>query len=123
MVTAPQLPIPLEALENHVAFLGKTGSGKTTGAKVIVEDLLDRGERVCVIDPTDVWFGLRLMADGKAASPYGVAIFGGAHADIGFAEHHGEAIAETIGTSSTPAIISTRLMTVGARTRFFAAFA
>ncbi len=45
-------PIPSGALEHHVAFLGKTGSGKSNAARTIVEDSLDAGERVCVLDPT-----------------------------------------------------------------------
>lgn len=115
-------PIPAEALAHHIAILGKTGSGKSNAAKTIVEAALDRGERICVLDPTGAWYGLRLTAKGKP-SPYPVVIFGGAHADLQIAAEHGAAIAEIVGTSSTPAVIDTRLMTVGARTRFFTDFA
>jgi hypothetical protein len=52
-----------------------------------------------------------------------VVIFGGANADLPLGAAHGEALAEIIGTSSTPAIIDTSLMRVGERTRFFADFA
>lgn len=115
-------PIPAAALAHHVALLGKTGSGKSNAAKTIVEADLDAGERVCVLDPTGSWYGLRLTAKGKP-SPYRVVIFGGAHADVQIGAAHGAAIAETIGTTSTPAVIDTRLMTVGDRTRFFTDFA
>lgn len=115
-------PIPAAALAHHIAILGKTGSGKSNAAKTVVEAALDRGERVCVLDPTGSWYGLRLARNGKP-SPYPVVIFGGAHADIPVAGAHGAAIAETVGTSSTPAVIDTRLMTVGERTRFFTDFA
>jgi len=50
-------------------------------------------------------------------------IFGGNHADLPLGGAHGEAIAEVIGTSSTPSILDTSLMKVGERTRFFADFA
>lgn len=116
-------PIPSAALESHVAILGKTGSGKSNAAKVIAEDLMDRGERVCVIDPTGTWWGLRLDAKGKKASPYPVVIFGGQRGDIPIEAGNGAAIAEIVGTSSTPAIIDTRLMSVGKRTEFFTGFA
>lgn len=115
-------PIPIAALENHIAILAKTGSGKSNAAKTVVEGLLDRGERVCVIDPTGTWYGLRLTP-AKKPSPYKIAIFGGAHADLAIAGNHGAALAEVVGTSATSAIIDTRGLTVGDRTRFFTDFA
>lgn len=119
-MTAPI--IPAEALAHHIAILGKTGSGKSNSAKVIVEDGLDGGERVCVIDPTGSWWGLRLNARGKP-SKYPVVIFGGLHADVQIGRAHGQAVAEVVATSATPAVIDTRLMTVAERTEFFTAFA
>lgn len=115
-------PIPAAALAHHIAVLGKTGSGKSNAVKVIVEEGLDAGERTCVIDPTGAWWGLRLRADGKP-SKYPVVIFGGLHADVQIGGAHGQAVAEVVATSSTPAVIDTRLMTVGERTAFFTAFA
>lgn len=115
-------PIPDAALSQHIAILGKTGSGKTYAAKGVVENILREGGRVCVIDPTGAWHGLRSSATGKSAG-FPVVIFGGANADLPLGAAHGEALAEIIGTSSTPAIIDTSLMRVGERTRFFADFA
>jgi hypothetical protein len=115
-------PIPEAALSQHIAILGKTGSGKTYAAKGVVENILREGGRVCVIDPTGAWHGLRSSATGKSGG-FPVVIFGGAHADLPLGGAHGEAMAEIIGTSSTPAIIDTSLMRVGERTRFFADFA
>jgi hypothetical protein len=115
-------PIPDAALAHHIAILGKTGSGKSNAAKVIVEAGLDAGERICVIDPTGSWYGLRLGANGKP-SKYAVVIFGGLHADVQIGPAHGQAVAEVVATSATPAVIDTRLMTVGERTAFFTAFA
>ena len=70
-------PDPAEALDKHIAILDKTGSGKSNLAKTIAEDLLGRGARVCVIDPTGTWWGLRLMADGNTPSGHPIVIFGG----------------------------------------------
>ena len=114
--------IPSEALKNHIAIIGKAGSGKTFCAKGIAEGLLDAGERVCIIDPTGVWHGLRSKANGKSGA-YPVVIFGGEHGDVPLNAVHGEAIAEIIATSNTPAIIDVSLMRVGERTRFFTDFA
>jgi hypothetical protein len=115
-------PIPSAALAHHIAFLGKTGSGKSNGAKVIAEEALDAGERVCVVDPTGAWWGLRLKANGKPSN-YPVVIFGGLHGDVAITGHQGAAVADVIATSATPAVIDTRLMTVGERTQFFTDFA
>lgn len=114
--------IPAAALEQHLAILGKTGSGKTYAAKGVVEGILSTGGRVCIIDPTGAWHGLRSSATGKSAG-FPVVIFGGSHADLPLGGAHGEALAEIIGTASTPAILDTSLMRVGERTRFFADFA
>lgn len=115
-------PIPEAALANHIAILGKTGSGKSWTARSAVEGILDRGGRACIIDPTSAWWGLKSSATGKSGG-YPVVIFGGEHADLPLAGSHGEALAEIIGTSSTPAILDVSLMRVGERTRFFADFA
>ena len=74
-------PIPDSALDRPAAFVGATGSGKTVAAKGGVERLLDRGQRVTVVDPTGVWWGMRTSADGKSPG-YNVVIFGGDHADV-----------------------------------------
>lgn len=115
-------PIPDAALAQHIAILGKTGSGKTYAAKGVIENILRNDGRVCVVDPTGAWHGLRSSATGKSAG-FPVVIFGGESADLPLGAAHGEALAEIIGTSSTPSILDTSLMRVGERTRFFADFA
>lgn len=116
-------PIPESALEQHIFIGGKTGSGKSNAAKVIAEDLMRRGERVCAVDPTGTWWGLRLQRDGKKPSDLSPMIFGGQRGDLAIGGAHGAAIGEAIATSSTSAIIDTRTMTVSDRTRFFTDFA
>lgn len=116
-------PIPSAALEYHIGILGKTGSGKSYAAQGIAERLIRAKERVCIIDPTDRYWGLRLMADGKTPSGFDIVIFGGAHGDMPLAATHGAALAEIIGTSSTSAIIATRLLGVNERAKFFTDFA
>lgn len=115
-------PIPTTAFNHHIAVLGKTGSGKTTAIKGGVERALDAGARVCIVDPTAAWWGMKSSATGKSAA-YPFVIFGGLHADFQIAANTGEAIAEIVGTSNTPAIIDTSQMRVRERTQFFADFA
>ncbi len=114
--------IPQEALKSHIAILGKTGSGKTTAAKGMIEGLLDASERVCIIDPTGAWHGLRSSANGKSAG-YAVVIFGGEHGDWPLVANAAEGIADVVGTSNTPCVIDTSQLRTRERTQFFADFA
>lgn len=114
--------IPEKSISQHVAILGKAGSGKTYAAKGVAENILTRGGRVCIIDPTGVWWGLRSKENGKK-SAFPIVIFGGRHQDVALHESQGKAIAEIVGTTDTSVIIDTRQMSVGERTRFFADFA
>ena len=52
--------LPAAALDERVAIVGTSGSGKTYAAKGWIEQLLDAGARVCVVDPLGVWWGLML---------------------------------------------------------------
>jgi hypothetical protein len=76
--------IPLEALEDVVAILGRRGRGKTTTATVIVEELHAAGARFCVADPTGVWWGLKSSRDGKRPGIPVVVMGGepGGHGDV-----------------------------------------
>ena len=53
-------PIPDAALDDRLAFVGTSGSGKTYAAGTAVERLLAMKARVVIVDPLDVWYGLRL---------------------------------------------------------------
>src|SRR5262249_1422495 len=123
-MTGPLHHIPPAALERHVAVLSISGAGKTYGVKAtIIEPLLAERKRVCVVDPTGVYWGLRLTPDGERASGLDIVIFGGPHADFPITDAHGAAVAGVIATSARPAIIDTVDRPVVARTRFFCAFA
>lgn len=115
--------IPAGAIEKHIAFLGATGSGKTSAAKRgLVEPALAAGRRVHVLDPTGAWWGLRLKADGKGKG-FPIYIFGGDHADYPLRARDATVLAETFATSSDSAIFDMSLMTVSERTAFFTEFA
>ncbi|WP_158811231.1 hypothetical protein [Beijerinckia sp. L45] len=121
-MTRKPYPVPDAVFSQHSAWLATSGAGKTTAVKGGVERMMDRDERVVMIDPTGVWWGLRFLADGKRASPYKVVIFGREHADLPLEEGSGEAIATALATSSTSAILSLKGMRVGERTRFITDF-
>ena len=117
-------PIPQSALTQHIAILGKTGSGKSSTAKsAIVEPLLAAGAHVCVIDPTSAWWGLRLKADGKTPTNQRVIIIGGERGDIGLAPNSGAAIAQLVAEQGVSVIVDTGGLTVGEYTRWMIDFA
>jgi adenylylsulfate kinase-like enzyme len=47
---AEPIALALDQVKTHVAFLGTTGSGKTTAALAVVEQLLERGVSVLLVD-------------------------------------------------------------------------
>lgn len=115
--------IPAGAAEKHIAFLGATGSGKTSAAKRgLVEPALAERRRVVILDPTGAWWGLRLKADGIRKG-YEIYIFGGDHGDYPLRARDAALLAETFATSSDSAIFDMSLMTVSERTAFFTEFA
>jgi uncharacterized protein len=115
-------PIPMAALEQHIGIIGRTGSGKSYTARGVVERLLDAGRRVCVIDPTGAWWGLRQLADGSGPSPYPVAIFGGTHGDMPLHERAGPALGRAIATRNMPVILDLSEMSKSAQRRFLTGF-
>ena len=114
--------LPASALDERVAIVGTSGSGKTYAAKGWVEQLLDAGARVCVVDPLGVWWGLRAGADGTPGYP--VVVFGGQHADVALDEGMGAALGRLIGEHHLACVVDlSELGGSAARRRFMAALA
>lgn len=111
-------PIPDAALDDRLAFIGTAGSGKTYSAKGCVERLLALKHRVVIVDPLDVWYGLRLKPDGKSDA-FQIGILGGRHADLPLTESAGGLIGEAVAKSTESCIVSlTGLKTSAARQHF-----
>ncbi|UEM08627.1 DUF87 domain-containing protein [Bradyrhizobium barranii subsp. barranii] len=95
---------PPAVLEQHSAFLGKTGSGKTSTAKLAVEQILrdNPRARICVLDPIKSdWWGLTSSADGRAAGlPF--YILGGPRGHVPLHESAGKAIGELVASGALP---------------------
>ncbi|MDB5606690.1 MAG: hypothetical protein JWP25_3590 [Bradyrhizobium sp.] len=117
-------PIPREALDDRLGFIGTSGSGKTYNAGTAIEILLGvHKARVVIIDPLGVWWGLRLLADGKKDSNFNVVIFGGGHADLPLNEQAGALIGETAATMAESCILDLSGMpSRAAERRFMNAF-
>jgi hypothetical protein len=122
MTKGTDFPIPDAALDDRLAFIGTSGSGKTYNAAGAVERLLESSARVAIVDPLGVWYGLRLNADGSPSS-YKVVIFGGPHGDLPLNENAGALIGETVATMAESCIIDlSGLTTKSSERRFMLAF-
>ncbi len=110
----PHLSVPIDVAGQAVVLVGIRGSGKTSTAGVIAEELLDHGQPIVVLDPTDAWWGLR--------SKYPVVIFGGPHGDLPLTETDGPTLAEFVVQEKVPIILSLRHLRKGAQRRLVTEF-
>jgi uncharacterized protein len=125
-----QLIFPQRILEQHLVVLGKTGAGKSSALRHIVEHLLSHKKRVCIIDPKGDWNGLKVSADGKGAG-FPVILFGDFKetagkqipADVPLNEFSGKHIAELITSGNRPCVVGLRGWTQGSMHKFWIDFA
>lgn len=89
------LKLPLDAVTETFAIVGRRGTGKTSTGVVLAEEMLEARQRIAVIDPTGVWWGLRSSASGKRAG-YPVVIFGGEHGDLPLEPDAGHLVADLV---------------------------
>lgn len=100
------IKIDLNAATKTFAILAKRGAGKTYTAAVLAEEFAKAGIPFVVFDPIDVWWGLRLSADGKSKG-LPVVVFGQEHADIKLNRDMGRQIARSIVREHVSCVIST----------------
>jgi hypothetical protein len=97
-------PLPDAALDGDIAILGKKGRGKTYAAKGIVERLLRMNRRVLILDPLNVWWGLRSNASGEGPG-FPIAVFGGPNGDMPVTETMARPLARLIAQNNLPAVV------------------
>ncbi len=110
--------LPPSALDERLAIVGTSGSGKTYAAKGLVERVMASGGRVCVVDPLGVWWGLGKGADG-ADPPFPVAVFGGTHADVPLDPSMGATFGRLVGTQPMACVVDVSDFGSGAARRSF----
>lgn len=116
------MKIPVNAATKTFAILAKRGAGKSYTAAVVAEEFFRVGVPFVVFDPIDVWWGLRLSADGKSAG-LPVVVFGARNADIPLTRDMGREIARAIVRDNVSCVISTYGMPKAAYRHLIAEFA
>lgn len=117
---APNLTLPLDAVTQRFAFLGRIGSGKTYTATKLLELMLEAHAQVVAIDPVGKCYGLRVPGKGPA---FDIPIFGGLHGDIPLEPTGGALIADLVVDRTLSCIIDvSQFATDADKARFAAAF-
>lgn len=114
-------PLPLAAATETWAILGRRGSGKTHTATVLAEELHAAGVQIVVMDPLDVWWGLRVSKDGRSGG-LPIYVAGGTHQDIPLTADAGRVLADTVVTHRLSIVLSTRHLSKTDQRRFAADF-
>lgn len=100
------LKMPINAATKSFAILAKRGAGKTYLGGVMAEEFFKNGVPFVVFDPIDVWWGLRVSADGKGAG-LPIVVFGLRHQDIELDREMGREIARAVVQENVSCVIST----------------
>lgn len=119
---APDLVLPVDAATETFLNVGKRGSGKSTTAARLVEQLHRAAIPFVVLDPVDTWWGLKASRDGGPGLS-DVYVFGGRKADLPLEAGGGVLLAETVCEHRISAVLSCKHLSGRARSGFMADFA
>lgn len=119
---AKEIQLPLDAVTQTMAMIGRKGSGKTYLATMIAESMLDAHAQVIAIDPVGNWWGLRVGADGKSKGKE-IFVIGGDHGDVPLIPTAGTRIAKLLVEKGISAVIDVSGFRIGEHKRFAAEFA
>lgn len=115
---ATNLVLPRGFAVEKVAYVGRTGSGKTYLAKKVAELFFEGGVQFVVLDPVGVWASLRR---GEGALP--VPILGGGSGDAPITDRDGALVADLVHSRGVSAVVDLSRMIDAEQQRFAEAFA
>lgn len=119
---AQDLDLPIDAVTQTFAQIGRKGAGKTYLAGMIAEQMLDAEAQVIVIDPIGNWWGLRVDADGEKKGKE-IFIIGGSHGDVPIASESGKEIAKLLAEKNISVVLDISEFRKNERKKFVTDFA
>jgi hypothetical protein len=114
---ATDITLPIDAVTQRFAWMGRTGSGKTYAAMKLAELMLDAGAQIVVFDIPGHWAGLRL-----GPTPFEIPVFGGTRGDIPLEPAGGAAVADLVVSRGISAVLDVSQMDDDELWRFTADF-
>ena len=88
---AENFSLPIDVVTQKLAWLGRTGSGKTYGAMKLAELMLEQGVQIIAFDIPGHWSGLRL-----GPKPFAIPVLGGPRGDMPLEASAGAAVADLV---------------------------
>jgi len=122
MKIASNVELPIDAVTQTMAFIGRKGAGKTYAAIKMAELMLENSAQVIALDPVGNWYGLRTLSDGKSTG-FNIPVFGGSHGDIPLLPTSGAMIADLIIDKQIDAILDVSGLRKNQRKQFVTDFA
>lgn len=99
---ADNLTFPLDFVTERIAFLARTGAGKSGGMRVIFEQMVLAKQFGIFIDPKGDAYGIRAGGVGDGLP---VLVMGGDHGDVPLEATAGKFIAEFLVTERVPTVL------------------
>jgi hypothetical protein len=104
-VEGPAFTLPDDAIARTFAIIGQRGSGKSSLATVMAEELCKAYLPWIALDPVGVWWGLRAGTKGDPKAGFPVVVFGGERQDLPLEKGSGRKIAEACIAANVFAVI------------------
>lgn len=124
LLLADGLSLPPDIATHVTLIAGKRGSGKTNTAKRLVEQIHKAKVPFGVLDPVDVWWGLKAGSDGtRRGGLEEIYVFGGKHADYPLYPTGGHLMADLFVDHRISAVMEMREWSGADRARFVRDFA
>jgi DNA helicase HerA-like ATPase len=109
------LSLPLDFVTERIAFLARTGAGKSGGMRVLAEQMCDAGQFFIFLDPKGDAWGIR--------SDYSVLIMGGDHGDVPLDARSGSFVADFLVRDRISTVLDVSEFSEADMVRFVADFA
>jgi DNA-binding MarR family transcriptional regulator len=117
-----RLRLPTDVATQTILIVGKRGSGKSSTATRLAEQLIESKVQIAVLDPPDAWWGLKSSVDGNSEG-FPVYVFGGRHGDLPLESTAGALMADLLVDDGINAVMSLRQFSNLERSRFSIDFA